>query len=80
MLPLGFGLSLWIHLFVQYPKMVSAVILALVLLSVPVEKTGIGTGKWSVGRTMLCMLTADAPTGFCSGPPIEKTPQKPPRQ
>jgi hypothetical protein len=67
---LGFGWSLWFHLFVRYPKTLSAGILALVLSSVPVENIGIGTGKQSVGRVMLCTLTADTPAGFCTGPSI----------
>ena len=46
----------------------SAVLLALVLSSVSVEMTGIGTGDRSVGHMMLCTLTADKPAGLCSGP------------
>lgn len=43
MLPLGIGWSLWIHLFVQYPKTIGAVMLVGVLSSVPVTQTGLGT-------------------------------------
>ena len=77
MLPLGFGWSLSIHLFVQYPKTVGAVVLALVLSSVPIEKTGIGRSEASLGRTMLCALLADAAVRFCPGSSRESTPQAP---
>ena len=66
MLPLGFGWSLWIHLFVQYPKTISAVMLVGVLSTVPLTQTGLGTSHQSVARTMLCIMTADSPAAFCS--------------
>lgn len=68
MLPLGFGWSLWIHLFVQYPKSVAAV-LALVLLSwAPAEKVGLAGGERSVGRTVVCTVVPAAPRTFCEEP------------
>lgn len=66
MLPIGFGWSLWIHLFVQHPKTVGAVLLAFVLGSVPVERTGFGTSQQSVARTLLCTVTAHRPAELCS--------------
>jgi hypothetical protein len=65
-LPLGIGWSLWIHLFVQYPKTISAVMLVGVLSIVPVKQTGLGTSHQSVARTMLCSMTGDAPAMLCS--------------
>ena len=61
MLPLGFGWSLWVHLFVQYPKSLGALLLGLLLGSVPVERTGLADGDESVGRRILCALTDEAP-------------------
>ena len=66
MLPLGIGWSLWIHLFVQYPKTISAVMLVGVLSSVSVQQTGLGTSHQSVAQTVLCTMTADAPAVLCS--------------
>jgi hypothetical protein len=60
-LPLGLGWSLWIHLFVQYPKTVIAVLLALLLSSVPVERTGLGTSEYTVGHEILCATVAWKP-------------------
>jgi hypothetical protein len=71
LLPLGFGWSLCIHLFVQYPKAVSAVMLAAALSNVPLEQTGIGTGQQSVGRILICTVAADALPGFCTDQSIE---------
>jgi hypothetical protein len=39
---------------------------------VAAEKTGLGTGGQSVGRTMLCTLIADVPAGFCQRGSLEK--------
>ena len=66
MLPLGFGWSLWIHLFVQYPKTISVVMLVGVLSTVPLTQTGLGTSHQSVVRTVLCTMTANAPALLCS--------------
>jgi hypothetical protein len=65
-LPLGIGWSLWIHLFVQYPRTIGAVILVCVLSSVSVKQTGLGTSQQSVARSLLCTMTADAPAVLCS--------------
>ncbi len=53
MLPLGIGWSLWIHLFVQYPKTISAVMLVGVLSTVSVQQTGFGTSHQSVAQMAL---------------------------
>jgi hypothetical protein len=75
-LPLGIGWSLWIHLFVQYPKTISAVMLVGVLSTVPVKQTGLGTSHQSVARTMLCSMTADAPAVLCSPGSAENVREK----
>lgn len=60
MLPLGFGWSLLIHLFVQFPKTLGAIAAALVISSLPVERTGLAPREESVGRLIVCTLVADA--------------------
>ena len=72
MLPLGFGWSLWIHLFVQYPRVVSALLLVVGLSSTPVRLTGLEEGDHSVGREILCAIVNDAPpVGCLQGNPQE---------
>lgn len=65
MLPLGFGWSLWIHLFVQHPKSVAAVLAIVLLSSAPAEKIGLAGGERSVGRTVVCTVIPAAPRTFC---------------
>jgi hypothetical protein len=77
-LPLGFGWSLWIHLFVQYPKTLTAIVLALLLSTIPVDKTGLGTSEHSVGREVVCTVIADTGAGGCPSDSIETTRQTPP--
>lgn len=69
MLPLGFGWSLWIHLFVQHPKSV-AVILGLVLLSsLPAEKIGLADGEHSIGRSAVCAIVPAVSERVCEEDP-----------
>ena len=65
MLPFGIGWSLWIHLFVQYPKTIGAVFLVFVLSSVPMRQTGLGTSDQSVARTVFCAVVVDASAAAC---------------
>jgi hypothetical protein len=64
-LPLGLGWSLWIHLFVQYPKTIGAVMLACALSSVPTKQIGLGTSDYSVARTVFCAVLEDASATVC---------------
>jgi hypothetical protein len=66
-LPLGIGWSLWIHLFVQYPKTIGAVILVFVLSSVPIRHTGLEMSDQSVTRAVFCAVIVDAPASSSDG-------------
>ncbi len=67
-LPLGLGWSLWIHLFVQYPKCVGTVLLGAALSSIPVEAIGLGAGRHSVARSMLCATVPTVTGALCPDP------------
>jgi hypothetical protein len=70
-LPFGVGWSLWIHLFVQYPKTVSAVVLALVLLSVPAGTTDREVSGRPGGRRIVCAFIPEAVAVICPRNTVE---------